>query len=360
MSSRKLIERWVTPAVRALSAYHVPAATGMVKLDAMENPYTWPPQLIEEWLRELRGAAINRYPDPDASAVKHGLRQFLGVDPAVPLLLGNGSDELIQMMAMAMAAPGRSILAPEPTFVMYRLIAEVLGYRFVGVPLRATDFSLDLDAMLVAIEASQPAIIFLAWPNNPTGNLFARDDVEKIIAAAPGLVVIDEAYYPFARQTWLNDFAGHDNVVVMQTLSKAGLAGLRVGMLFGPSAWLEEFNKVRMPYNINVLSQCSARFILQHGELLREQTARIIGDRGRLHAALSGLPAVEVWPSEANFLLFRVDGDARALFESLKARGILIKCLHGSHPALANCLRVTVGTPEQNAQFIAALEPLML
>jgi histidinol-phosphate aminotransferase len=355
MSSSSRIDRWITPAVRALSAYHVPPAAGMVKLDAMENPYTWPPHIVDEWTLELRRAAINRYPDPESQALKSALRDFLGVEQSLPMLLGNGSDELIQMMAMAMAAPGRTVMAPEPTFVMYRLIAEVLGYRFVGVPLREGDFQIDADAMLQAITTHQPAIIFLAWPNNPTGNLFDRDAVARIIDAAPGLVVIDEAYYPFAYNTWLREFQHYDNVVIMQTLSKAGLAGLRVGMLFGASAWLDEFNKVRLPYNINVLSQVSAAFIVRHADLLHAQTSRIASDREALYQELGVKKGVTVWPSQANFLLFRVSHDARAVFDALKSRGVLIKCLHGAHPALDNCLRVTVGTESENRRFLDAL-----
>ncbi|MFO1436283.1 MAG: histidinol-phosphate transaminase [Gammaproteobacteria bacterium] len=355
MSSSTRIERWITPAVRALSAYHVPLATGMVKLDAMENPYSWPSNIVDEWVNELRRAAINRYPDPESRALKNALRDFLDVDQSVPMLLGNGSDELIQMMAMAMAAPGRTVMAPEPTFVMYRLIAEVLGYRFIGVPLREGDFQIDAEAMLQAIAMHQPAIVFLAWPNNPTGNLFDRGTVEAIIAAAPGLVVIDEAYYPFARDTWLHEFQRYDNVVIMQTLSKAGLAGLRVGMLFGSSAWLDEFNKVRLPYNINILSQVSAAFITRHADLLHAQTRKIAVDRETLYQTMKTLRGVKVWPSQANFLLFRVANDARAVFDSLKSRGILIKCLHGAHRALENCLRVTVGNEGENTLFLDAL-----
>jgi histidinol-phosphate aminotransferase len=223
------------------------------------------------------------------------------------------------------------------------------------VPLCSEDFSLDAEAACKAIAEHQPAVVFLACPNNPTGNIFDRSAVERIIAAAPGLVVIDEAYYPFAGETWLHDIHRHEKVVVMQTLSKAGLAGLRVGMLFGPAAWLEEFNKVRLPYNINVLSQVSASFILKHADLMREQTAQIRVDREALFERLREIPGIEVWPSRANFLLFRTGQRARTVFDALKQQGVLIRLLDGTHPLLRDCLRVTVGTPGENEQFIVAL-----
>jgi histidinol-phosphate aminotransferase len=345
--------------VRALSAYQVADASGLVKLDAMENPYTWPSALLSDWLDRLRHTSINRYPDPEARELKKRLRRYLTLSEEEPLLLGNGSDELIQIMATAVAGPGRTILAPEPTFVMYRLIAEVMGFRFVGVPLRADDFALDTEAMCAAIDAQQPAIVYLAWPNNPTGNLFDRDAVERIVACAPGLVVIDEAYFPFAEETWLQDFHRYDNVVVMQTLSKAGLAGLRIGMLLGPQAWLEQFNKVRLPYNINVLSQVSAAFILDHADFLHNQAEQLRRDRDSLYLSLKALDSVQVWPSRTNFLMLRVRASAGATFEALRQKGVLIKCLHGGHPLLAECLRVTVGTPGENALFLHALTAIL-
>ena len=354
MSRGNTVRRWVKPEVRALQAYHVADAQGLIKLDAMENPYTWPEPLLEAWLHRLRAASVNRYPDGEARQLKASLRAYMDLPEGVDLLLGNGSDELIQVIGLALAGPDRVMLAPEPTFVMYRVVAEVLGYRYVGVPLRADDFGLDVDAMLAAIEKHQPAVVFVACPNNPTGNLFARDDLEAVIDAAPGLVVIDEAYAAFAGESWLPDLGGHPNLVVLQTLSKAGLAGLRIGMLAGGGEWLTEFNKVRLPYNINVLSQLSAAFILEHAEFMREQAGQICRDRTWLFDRLAGVDGVEVWPSQANFLLFRM-ASARAVFAALKQRGVLIKCLDGVHPLLRDCLRVTVGTPGENQAFLDAL-----
>ncbi len=339
--------------ILALKAYHVPDAAGMVKLDAMENPYRLPAAVRDE-LGGIAGAAeINRYPDPGAQRLKARLRAALCVPAGADLVLGNGSDEIIQMLTMAVARPGAVVLGVEPAFVMFRMIAIFCGVRFVGVPLRA-DFSLDVEAMLTAIRVEQPALIFIAWPNNPTGNLFDATAIGRIIDAAPGIVVIDEAYHAFAQQTFMDRLPHHPNLLVMRTLSKTGLAGLRLGVLAGAPAWLAHIDKVRLPYNVNVLTQLTAETILQHDVLLDEQAAALRADREQLQAALRDVPGVIPFPSAANFILFRLP-QASAVFERLKQQGVLIKNLDGAHPALADCLRVTVGTPAENAQFIAAL-----
>lgn len=339
--------------ILALKAYHVADASGLVKLDAMENPYRLPEPLRGE-LGAVAGAAeINRYPDPGAQRLKARLRTVLRVPAAADLLLGNGSDEIIQMLAMAVAKPGAVMLGVEPAFVMFRMIATFCGLRFASVPLKS-DFSLDTEAMLAAIESERPALVFIAYPNNPTGNLFDAAAIERIIAAAPGIVVVDEAYHAFAQQTFMDRLERFPNLLVMRTLSKSGLAGLRLGMLAGAPAWLRHIDKVRLPYNVNVLTQLAAEKVLQHDALLEEQAAALRAGRERMQADLKSVPGITAFPSAANFILFRVSR-AAAVFEKLKQRGVLIKNLDGSHPALADCLRVTVGTPEENEQFIAAL-----
>lgn len=354
-ATRDRVAEWVRPEIRALHAYHVPPASGLIKLDAMENPYTWPPELVEQWLDVLRGVPLNRYPDPTAAALTRRLRTAMAVPEGTGLLLGNGSDELIQMVIMTVAAPGRCILAPEPSFVMYRMIATWLGMDCVGVPLKA-DFELDGAAMLEAIERDNPAVVFLAYPNNPTGNLFAAEDVRAILESAPGVVVVDEAYHAFAGNSFMAELPRYENLLVMRTLSKVGLAGLRLGVLAGADIWLREIDKTRLPYNIGVLTQASADFALQHQALLDGQAARIRHDRDALARELSELPGVRVHPSRANFLLFEVSpGRAEPIFEGLKEAGILIKKLHGAHPMLHECLRVTVGTADENAAFLEAL-----
>jgi len=354
--SRQGPEYWIRPEIRSLSAYHVPDPGNLIKLDAMENPYHWPPEMIDRWLAVLRGVELNRYPDPGASALTARLKDSAQVPAGMQVVLGNGSDELIQMLALAVADRDRTLLAPEPTFVMYRMIAAFAGMQYQGVDL-ADDFSLDVDAMLAAIDRYQPAIVFLAYPNNPTGTLFSAAAVEQIISAAPGLVVVDEAYAPFTDATFMPRLGEFPNLLVLRTLSKMGLAGLRLGLLAGPPEWLGQVDKVRLPYNINVLSQASALFALDHQDVLEEQTRRIRGDRAGLYDSLEAIAGIEPYPSEANFILFRTPaGYADSLCDALKAQGVLVKNLNPAGGRLQDCLRVTVGAPEENAAFLAALK----
>jgi histidinol-phosphate aminotransferase len=354
-----LITHLVRPEIRALAPYHVPDATGMVKLDAMENPYRWPPEIVSAWLEQLRSAPLNRYPDPEAHTLRARLRESMTVPAQCEILLGNGSDELIQMIALTVAMPGRTILAPEPSFVMYRMIAAFTAMNYVGVPLQK-DFALDLDAMRAAIVKHQPAAVFLAYPNNPTGNLYDEQAMCEIIEECPGLVIVDEAYHAFAGKSFMEALQRYPNLLVMRTLSKMGLAGLRLGALIGAPAWLTEINKIRLPYNINVLTQISAEFALAHHDILTTQAGQIIAERERLSAELSKLPGFTVYPSSANFILFRVPGGrVTQIFEGLKARAVLIKNMDPSGGLLKNCLRVTVGAAGENRLFLTALAAVL-
>ena len=347
-------EALIRPEVLAMAAYHVADARGMVKLDAMENPYRLPESLRAEVAKLAAEAALNRYPDPGGAELKRRLRAVMGVPEDMGLMLGNGSDEIIQVLTLALAQPGAVVMSVEPSFVMYRMLAVAAGLQYVGVPLQP-DFTLDGDALLAAIERHRPALLWLAYPNNPTGNLFDRGQLERVLDAAPGVVVIDEAYHAFAGTSFLPELGRRPNLLVMRTLSKLGLAGLRLGFLAGPAAWLDEFDKLRLPYNVNVLTQRVCEAVLAHADVLDTQARALIEARGELSAALAAMPGVTVFPSAANFLLFRVAG-APAVFEGLKARGVLIKNLSGGHPLLADCLRVTVSSPEENRAFLDALQ----
>lgn len=345
---------WIRPEVRALSAYHVPHASGFIKLDAMENPFELPAHLTPGLAEALERASLNRYPDPAARILCDTLREVAGIPEEFDLMLGNGSDEIIQIIALALAKPGATLMSVEPAFVMFRVIAELVGLRYVGIPLKS-DFTLDEEVLLGAIKREKPAVVFLACPNNPTGNLFDLDAVERVVRSTPGLVVVDEAYSAFSRESFLPRLQRHPNAVLMRTLSKLGLAGLRLGYLAGASAWLAEFNKVRLPYNINALSQAAATFALRHHAVLAQQAEEIVKFRESLAPQLGRLPGVTVFPSEANFLLFRV-ADADRTFEGLKSRKILVKNVSRAHPMLSGCLRVSLGTAQQNAAFLSALE----
>jgi histidinol-phosphate aminotransferase len=353
--------------VQSMHAYAIQDSRGLVKLDAMENPFSLPAPLQQALGERLGRAAINRYPGSITRDVVQALSAFAEVPPGCALMLGNGSDELISLLAMACdVAPGTgeakgarpaAVLAPEPGFVMYAMSARLQGLRFVGVPLTA-DFELDEAAMLAAIARETPAIVYLAYPNNPTANLWDDAVIEKIVqaqGAQGGLVVIDEAYQPFAARSYIDRVARHGHVLLMRTLSKFGLAGVRLGYLMGPQALIAEVDKVRPPYNISVLNCECALFALEHADVFAQQAADIRAQRTRIVEALARLPGVRSWPSDANMMLVRVP-DAARTFEGMKARGVLIKNVSKMHPLLANCLRLTVGTADENAQMLAALE----
>jgi len=357
MNIQHAIDRWVRPEIKALAAYHVPDSSGLIKLDAMENPYTWPEALRQEWLELLHRTDVNRYPDPQGTELKQRLRINMDIPEDAGLLLGNGSDELIQMLALTLAGPDRVVLSVEPSFVMYRMIALFAGMPYQGVPLKSTDFSLDLPALMTAIEQHQPAIIYLAYPNNPTGNLFDAAEIRQIIDAAPGLVIVDEAYAPFTNASFMGEVGRYPNLLVMRTLSKLGLAGLRLGLLAGPKPWLDEIDKTRLPYNINTLTQSSAEFALCHESVFDKQTSLIRQERSQLFAALDNIDGLSPYSSDANFILVRMPTDrANEIHSAMKKSGVLVKNLNGSHSMLTDCLRITVGTPEENRTAINALK----
>ncbi len=346
--------------IRELAAYPVAHAEGCIKLDAMECPYELPPQVRDDIARAVRDTPLNRYPAADLSALRQAVKTAFGVPEAAGLLFGNGSDELIHLIVQACCNPGEAVLSPWPSFVYFDMAARFDHARFVGVPLTA-DLELDLPAMLAAIEAHQPKVVFLAAPNNPTGGLWPDDAIAAIIAAAPGLVVLDEAYQPFTDATWMPRVLDAPNVLVMRTVSKIGLAGLRFGYLAGHPDWIAELDKVRPPYNLDVLTQAALTAVLRHKPVLDEQAARLRADREPLAAALAALPGVRVFPSAGNFLLVRFSGklDGNAVHQALKTRKILIRNFSNAHPLLADCLRISVGAPAENAALLCALQEIL-
>jgi histidinol-phosphate aminotransferase len=350
----KIIQR-LRPELKSLSAYKVASSDGFVKLDAMENPYQWSDQLNQQWCEYLSHAAINRYPDPDPEPLKNSLQhQFGPTHKDIQFLLGNGSDELIQLLVLAIARPHASVLTVSPSFSMYQIISEMLGVPCHSIALDE-NHELDLAMMLAAIEQHDPALLFLAYPNNPTGNLWSRADVEKIIQTSQGIVVIDEAYGPFASDSFVDDLKQYPHVLLLRTASKLGLAGLRFGWLAGHAELIMELNKLRLPYNINLLTQLTMQFALDNYSVLAQQAATLCKSRAILADTLAAIPNVHVYPSEANFLLFKVyNASANEIFNKLLASKILIKNV--SHqPGLADCLRVTVGTETENQAFVNAL-----
>lgn len=346
--------------VQGMHAYAVQDAAGMVKLDAMENPYGLPPELQAALGERLGRVAVNRYPGPRIDDLRHALARYVDLPAGFGLMLGNGSDELIALLALACDVPGASILAPLPGFVMYGMSAQLQGLAFHGVPL-TPDFELDEPAMLAAMREHKPAITYLAYPNNPTANLWDAAVMRRLIAAAAefgGLVVIDEAYQPFASRTWLEDMradpAANAHVLLMRTLSKFGLAGVRLGYMIGTQALVNEIDKVRPPYNVSVLNAECALFALEHADVFARQAQEIRTERDKLINALAAMPGVKPFPSQANMVLVRVP-DADKAFAGMKAAGVLVKNVSKMHPLLAQCLRLTVGTPAENVQMLEAL-----
>ncbi|MFC0135826.1 histidinol-phosphate transaminase [Massilia eurypsychrophila] len=352
-----LIANTIRADVRAINGYVVAEASGFIKLDAMENPYRLPASLRAELGERLAAAALNRYPVASYATLKERIRAKLGVPEGYDVVLGNGSDELISMVAMATARQDRRavIVAPVPAFVMYQRSAQFAGMDFVGVPL-LPDFTLDQPALLAAIREHKPAVLFLSYPNNPTGNLYDAADMAELIDALgdTGIAVVDEAYEPFARTSFMGHLPEFENLVVMRTLSKLGLAGIRLGYMSAAPALLAQFDKVRPPYNVNVLTQVAAEFALDHLDVLDAQAAEINAARATLAAAMAALPGVEVFPSAANFLLFRVP-DSDAACAKLAADKVLVKNMGKMNALLVNCIRVTVSTPEENSAFLTAL-----
>ncbi|MBT7411162.1 MAG: histidinol-phosphate transaminase [Methylococcales bacterium] len=356
---RNIVEALIRPEIIKLSAYHVPESDDMIKLDAMENPYQWSSDIEEKWLEKLKMVNINRYPDPTAKIVVNALRQAMNIPQKADVILGNGSDELIQIIAMAVAKPDSCILAPSPSFVMYQMIALSCQLGFIPTPLNA-DFSLNLQQTKALIKQHQPAVTFLAYPNNPTGNLFDRDELMELIEISSGLVVIDEAYAPFTDCTLMNLAGQIDNLLVMRTVSKMGLAGLRLGLLAGIPDLIQQFDKVRLPYNINSLTQASIEFALENQNIFNQQTNIIRQQRQKLLDQLKQFKQLTAYPSQANFILFKLhEIDASEVFNQLKDHGILIKNMNQPNTLLDNCCRVTIGKPEENEQFLKVLSCLI-
>jgi histidinol-phosphate aminotransferase len=340
--------------VQSMHAYAIQPSAGLIKLDAMENPHRLSASLQAELGARLGALALNRYPAGQVDQLRRALADYARMPDSFDIMLGNGSDELISLVAMACDVPGASILAPLPGFVMYEMSAKLQGLKFIGVDLTA-DFELDGPAMLAAIDEHRPSIVYIAYPNNPTANLWDDAVIDQIIAAAPGLVVIDEAYQPFSSRSYIDRVARHGHVLLMRTMSKFGLAGVRIGYMMGPKALLAEIDKVRPPYNISVLNSEAALFALEHADVFAVQAGELRSERSRIQAALAQLPGVKAWPSDANMILARFP-DAQRTFDGLKARGLLVKNVSRMHPLLANCLRLTVGTEGENTQMLSALK----
>ena len=337
-----------------LSEYKIFNSDGMVKLDAMENPYDLN---IQFEIKGLSSGAVslNRYPDADCQVLKNKLHNKYKLDNKYDLIIGNGSDELIQLICLAFLKKENVVLCPSPSFSMYKKISQVLDLQFEEVSLKE-DFSLDIELMLKKIEEFDPAIIFLAFPNNPTGNLWDKNDIDLIIKKANGVVVIDEAYGSFSEESFVGEMDNYENLLIMKTVSKIGLAGIRVGYLIGEDYIIKNINKLRLPFNINTLSQKISEFSVENSNYLENQTNNIIKLRELLISKMECIDEIKVYESKTNFILFKVlSGTADDIFKSLISKKILIKNMTNT-PGLKNYLRVTVGSEKENNLFIQSLK----
>ena len=357
MSAVARIKKLIPQHILDLTPYPAETFRGSIKLDAMENPYPISEALSEKWLEALGAVDINRYPDPRASILREKIRSTYDLDKTIEMAFGNGSDELIHLLCLVFAKDRSSVvLCPEPTFSVYKLAATAVGMDYVGIPLKRHDFSLDLEAMEAALCEKQPSLVFVASPNNPTGNLLNVSDIKRICSQTPGVVVLDEAYFRFANGSALTELLAVENLLVLQTFSKIGFAGLRLGVLFAASPWIEVIERVRMPYNINSLTQAGAIFALENSSFIDNQINLIVLERQKMFKRLLGMPGLHTWPSSANFILFKpleMTGDE--IFSGLLDAGILVKNMSSSGAVMKDCLRVTVGTPSENERFLAAL-----
>ena len=359
-------EKWrelVRQPLRASAAYHVPAFPNAIKLDANESPYGLSKaahaHVLESVTREL-----HRYPDAGASELRQVLAAQLGVDGS-ELSFGNGSDELLGLLCAAFGEPRQgtkkasrpaSVLYAWPGFVVYRIVADAHGLSRIEVPF-GPGFTADEGALLEAVAREKPNLVFLATPNNPTGTTWPRSTIAKLLVQHEDVItVVDEAYLAYAEARSCVDLAlAHPHCLVLQTLSKIGLAGLRVGYAVGRREVIGELEKVRPPYNLGTLAQRAATVVLRdHKPELDEAARKVKAERGRLRERLAALDGLEVFPSDANFFLVRHQR-ATALWESLAERGVLVRNFDRPGP-LEGCMRITVGTPEENEWLIDAMK----
>ena len=344
-------KNWIRKDIQLLNAYHVPEPIECSKLDAMESPFSPNKDFEKEFLQHLSKVDINRYPEPSAKEVIKSLRSLMNIDENHGVLLGNGSDELIQLIALA-CNEGDTILSFSPSFVMYEMIAKFSRLNYIDSPL--IDFDIDLENTLQIIKETQPKLIFIAYPNNPTGNLFNREKIETIIQSTDALVVLDEAYYAYADDTFLNDIVKYENLILLRTISKIGFAGVRLGLLIGSEEIVGELNKIRLPYNINSLTQATCKFLLNKKDYLQSHAELIVNERKELIESLKKYKNITVFPSQANFVLIKTL-DSQELFNFLLDKRILIKNL-SKMKGLDNFLRITIGSPNENATILSAFD----
>ncbi|AGF48748.1 histidinol-phosphate transaminase [Candidatus Kinetoplastidibacterium galati] len=355
-----LIKVTVREDIQRINAYPVSKSANYIKLDAMESPYDLPKDILEHVINNLRKVHLNRYPSTDKSQLIQTIKEKFNIPCEADLLFGNGSDELIHLIIQSCCRPGDVVLSPSPSFVFFEMASQFNHAKFVKVDL-TEDLQLDTNKMLESIKQHSPKIIFLAMPNNPTGGLWDDDDVLSIINMAPGLVIIDEAYYAFNKKSWMSRLNELKNVLILRTVSKIGLAGIRFGYLAGHHEWISQINKIRPPYNINTLTESVILSVLDKKHILDEHSSKILLNRNKLSESLKKLDHVKVYESYGNFILIKFDSNVSAtnVFNELKFSNILVKDMSTSHTLLSNCLRLSVGTDSENELLIETISKII-
>jgi histidinol-phosphate aminotransferase len=351
------IEGFIRDEIKKLQPYEVPAVSCRVKLDAHENPYELPEFVREQITKRFSKISFNRYPDANAKELRKNLSLKLCVEPDM-IMVGNGSDELILYLLLCFGK--KKIIYPLPTFSMYEILALVAFSKPVGIPLQ-DNFEIN-DEAIIYEAGKEDAIIFLSYPNNPTGNCFDKSKIDRIIRETTSLIVLDEAYYEFSQDTFLPYVYDYERVVVLRTFSKAfGLAGLRVGYMIAQPHVIQQVKKVKLPYNLNVFSQMVAAIAIENAALFLPIVQQIKKEQERIMEKLNGIDKIKVYPSKANFILFKILSNISAVevFKALLQEGVLIRCLDNI-PGVENCLRVTIGKPEENDEFLQAICKVML
>jgi len=352
---QKDITSRVSSEILELSAYSVPDYKCSINLDGNESPYDLPADIKEKIQQRINTVFFNRYPDSQALGLRKQIADILGL-PVEGIVLGNGSDELIEMIIRAFAGGSGKVLMPHPTFSMYKLSTATLGFEAVEVELD-DNFDIDIDLFKKQIKKDDPDVIFLANPNNPTGNCFSKNKILEILEFSKGAVVIDEAYCDFSGVSFLEYLKDYPNLIIIRTMSKVGFASLRLGILYASKNIVDIINKIRLPYNINSLSQAIAQTVLENYEFVKANIQSVKEEKNRVFERMKVIPGIEVFPTDANFILFKID-NADRIYAGLIEKDILIRNFN-SPGRLENCMRVTIGTPGENDAFLKALTSVL-
>ncbi len=346
--------------LKELSGYHSPQVDVDVRLNTNESPYAPPPEFVARWLEALGAVEWNRYPDRAATELRGALASFLGTVPE-RVLCGNGSNEMLQTLLLTYGGAGRRALMFEPTYALHAQIARGTGTEVVAGE-RNSDFGIDPDDAVTVIERTRPSVVFVCTPNNPTGTVEPRETIERLAVAASAagaVLVVDEAYGEFAPWSALELVADDRPLAVVRTYSKVwSLAGVRLGFVVAPEWLISDLEKVLLPYNLSVPTQVAGTVALDFASEMQHRVASLVEERGRVFAALAELEAIDVVPSGANFLMFRVAGDAHELWDRLLKHDVLVRDF-SSWPRIEGSLRVTIGTPTENDAFLAALDEVL-